>query len=262
MVPAAYITEWRSNAPWPSNEQVEQDLIISRCLVELFSDPLCAGTMAFRGGTALHKLFLPSPMRYSEDIDLVQTEPGPVGPVFDRVRKQCAFLGRPKIVQKERNNVLTFSTQSTIPPVVPIKLKIEINCREHIEGLGVEQKDFRVEARWFNGRCVIPTYSIEVLLGSKMRALYQRRKGRDLFDIWYALSHLEISIPDLLNAFGVFMRHCGCTVSSREFVRNMEAKMADRGFRNDTAALLRPEAAFTIDTAWERVRNDLVARIG
>ncbi len=261
MIPAAHITEWRNNAPWRSNEQVEQDLIISRCLVELFSDPFCAGTLVFRGGTAIHKLFLPAPMRYSEDIDLVQTEPGPIGPVFDSVRKRLAFLGKPRIAQKERNNVLTFSTQSTIPPAVPIKLKIEINCREHIEVLGVERKDFSVASLWFKGRCVIPTYSIEVLLGSKMRALYQRRKGRDLFDIWYALSHLEISIPELLNAFRVFMDHCGSSVSSKEFLRNMEAKMADSEFRNDTAALLRPEAAFAIDAAWERVRNDCIARI-
>lgn len=58
MIPQQYITEWSEIAPWKSNEQVEQDLIICRSLVELFSDELIADKPAFRGGTALHKLFL------------------------------------------------------------------------------------------------------------------------------------------------------------------------------------------------------------
>ncbi len=71
MIPRAYITEWTQFAPWQLNEQVEQDLIISRALVEIFSDEYLSHELAFRGGTALHKLFLQSPSRYSEDIDLV-----------------------------------------------------------------------------------------------------------------------------------------------------------------------------------------------
>ena len=70
MIPDAFITEWRSHAPWQTDEQVEQDLIISRCLVEIFTDPFLKQVLAFRGGTALHKLFSPAPPRYSEDIDI------------------------------------------------------------------------------------------------------------------------------------------------------------------------------------------------
>jgi hypothetical protein len=79
MIPRDYITEWRAQAPWPSDAQVEQDLVISRALVELFEQEVIASTMAFRGGTALHKLHLTEPARYSEDIDLVQTERGAIG---------------------------------------------------------------------------------------------------------------------------------------------------------------------------------------
>jgi hypothetical protein len=168
MIPHAHITEWRGKAPWHTNEQIEQDLLISRCLVEIFSEPLLSGALAFRGGTALHKMFLPSPMRYSEDIDLVQTKPDPIGPIFDALRAKLVFLGKPKIIQKDRNNVITFSVQSTIPPVVPLKLKVEINCREHNNVFGVVQKKFTVASPWFSGNCPIQTCSIEELLGSKM----------------------------------------------------------------------------------------------
>lgn len=71
MIPRANITAWRSVAPWPSNEQVEQDLVLSRALVAMFSQKVVADRAIFRGGTALHKLFLWASRRYSEDIDLV-----------------------------------------------------------------------------------------------------------------------------------------------------------------------------------------------
>ncbi|KKR74282.1 MAG: Nucleotidyl transferase, PF08843 family [Parcubacteria group bacterium GW2011_GWB2_40_8] len=72
MIPQRYLEEWKTQAPWPANAQVEQDLIITRALVEIFSDDLLKNALAFRGGTALHKLYLQPQARYSEDIDLVQ----------------------------------------------------------------------------------------------------------------------------------------------------------------------------------------------
>lgn len=64
MIPTAAITAWRHHAPWALSEQVEQDLVLSRALVELYSDPLLADELAFRGGTALHKLHLRPASRY------------------------------------------------------------------------------------------------------------------------------------------------------------------------------------------------------
>jgi predicted nucleotidyltransferase component of viral defense system len=71
MIPQAYISEWYQQVPWQTMEQVEQDLVIYRALIEIFSDDLLANSLALRGGTALHKLFFSPQQRYSEDIDLV-----------------------------------------------------------------------------------------------------------------------------------------------------------------------------------------------
>jgi hypothetical protein len=87
MIPFAYINEWRDVAPWDAQAMVEQDLILSRIVVDLFSDPFLREALIFRGGTALNKLCFPRPLRYSEDVDLVQREEGPIGPVFDAVRR-------------------------------------------------------------------------------------------------------------------------------------------------------------------------------
>ena len=87
MIPRAHITAWRAAAPWSTDAQVEQDLILSRALVQIFSEPTLNSRLAFRGGTALHKLFLNPPSRYSEDIDLVQVKPEPIGPTLTGLRK-------------------------------------------------------------------------------------------------------------------------------------------------------------------------------
>jgi predicted nucleotidyltransferase component of viral defense system len=71
MIERAYIDDWREHhAAWPTDAQVEQDLLIARSLVAMFSDDLLCRSLAFRGGTALHKLYLIPQVRYSEDIDL------------------------------------------------------------------------------------------------------------------------------------------------------------------------------------------------
>ena len=112
MIPQQYITEWSEIAPWKADEQVEQDLIICRALVELFSDEFITEKVAFRGGTAIHKLFLEPQPRFSEDIDLVQISAEPIGSSIDKIRILLSFLGEPKIKQKDRNTTLIFNFES------------------------------------------------------------------------------------------------------------------------------------------------------
>lgn len=52
---------------------------------------------------------------------------------------------------------------------------------------------------WFHGEALLLTYCAEELLGTKMRALYQRKKGRDLFDLSESLTRIQGSSPDRLS---------------------------------------------------------------
>lgn len=97
MIPTANILDWRSKAPWISDAQIEQDLILSRIIIEIFSNPLLSSALAFRGGTALQKIFFKTPMRYSEDIDLVQTSTGKIKPIMQALHDVLdPWLGNPK----------------------------------------------------------------------------------------------------------------------------------------------------------------------
>jgi len=131
MINRASIIQWRTQAPWNTNEQVEQDLIICRALIAIFSDEYLASRLAFRGGTALHKLYLSPQSRYSEDIDLVQINPEPIGQILSRLGEVLDFLPGKVVKQKRYNNTMLFRMESEIPPVVPIRLKIEIMFRKN-----------------------------------------------------------------------------------------------------------------------------------
>ena len=172
MINRTAIQQWSEHAPWIDNAQIEQDLIICRALVSIFSDEFLASQLAFRGGTALHKLYLSPQPRYSEDIDLVQITPGPIKPIMYRLGEVLDWLPDRVTKQKRYNNTMLFRVESEIPPTVQIRLKVEINCFEHFNVLGLTKIPFKVENSWFTGEAELTTYHFEELLGTKLRALY------------------------------------------------------------------------------------------
>lgn len=263
MIPQAYITEWSGQVPWQTNEQVEQDLVICRALVEIFSDDLLAKSLAFRGGTALHKLYLNPQPRYSEDIDLVQITAAPFGPVADRLRERLAFLGEPARKQKENNFTLNYRFESEFPPAQNLRLKVETNCREHFSVLGFASFPFQVNSSWYTGACHITTYQLEELLGTKLRALYQRKKGRDLYDIYKALVQVPgLNREALLHCYHTYMDFVVDNPPVQKvYLQNMEAKMQDDDFSGDIAALIRPIEKYDQAVAFEVVRAALLEKI-
>ena len=261
MIPEIAITQWRNIVPWTDAKQVEQDLIICRALVAIFSDDYLAGRLAFRGGTALHKLYLSPQPRYSEDIDLVQIKAEPIKPTIDRLRDVLSFLGEPKVKQKKNNNTLIFRTESSIPPVLPIKLKVEINCREHFNMLGLEEVDFEMNNLWFSGSCRIKTYKLDELVGTKVRALYERRKGRDLYDLYKALQNPELNPDNVICCFKGYMEKEEKKPSYKLYISNMEDKMKNEEFLGDTKTLLRPDEIYDVQQAYKIVKEFIIDKL-
>ncbi len=262
MIPRANITAWRIATPWPDNTQVEQDLLVSRALVAMYERPAVAEHAVFRGGTALHKLFLDQPGRYSEDIDLVQREAGPIGGLIDAIREALdSWLGNPKWKQGKGRFTLYYRFDTTFVPVVRMRLKIEINTREHFSVLGLQQREYTVANPWFSGEADVSTYSLAELLGTKMRALYQRKKGRDLFDLWLALTEQDVDPDEIVRCFTEYMAFVDTAATRAQFEANMAAKLDDALFVDDIAPLLRPGMEYEINRAWGLVHESLVCRL-
>jgi len=263
MIPQAYITEWSQQVPWQTNEQVEQDLVICRALVEIYSDEWLADSLAFRGGTALHKLYLQPQQRYSEDIDLVQVRAEPIKETVQRLQTALAFLGESSVKPKRDGTQIIYRFDSEFPPSIRLRLKVEANTREHFTVLGLKKFPFDVNSSWFDGNCHLTTYRLEELLGTKLRALYQRRKGRDLYDMFIALSQLAgLDKEALLYSYREYMKFSvEQPPTQKQFLLNMEAKMQDMEFLGDTTALLRPDVPYNPQEAYELVRTQLIENI-
>ncbi len=240
MIDQASLTEWRNIAPWVSQNYVEQDLIISRALVNIFNHPVLADKLVFRGGTALQKLFYKDhPTRYSEDIDMVQIEAGPIGPIFDGLKEVLEpWLGKPKKKIGEGRATLIYKYQSSVLGGVVMKLKVEINTREHFSVFNVVKIPLMVNSPWFTGQANIITYSLEELLGSKFRALYQRKKGRDLYDLAIAIRKLPIDLDKLITCYHKYMEYLETKVSRAEFEKNLLQKKTLSSFAEDIIPLL------------------------
>ena len=262
MIPRAEIIEWRQAHPWQGDDQVEQDLLLTRALIDIFSVDDLGEMLAFRGGTALHKLYLQPPQRYSEDIDLVQMHTGPIGPIYDGIQKVLnPWLGKPSRKREPGVANLIYRTESTGPSVVPLKLKVEINTREHFSIARLIDKNFSAVSRWYTGQCNLTTYTLDELLGTKMRALFQRRKGRDLFDLWLGLTKGGANPEIVVSIFRQYMYAENTSVSRQEYLNNLTAKMAHPGFVSDIEPILVEGTDFKMVNGFSVVENMLISRL-
>jgi len=263
MIPKPYIAKWQEHAPWKQFYQVEQDLVISRALVEIFSDEFLRENLAFRGGTALHKLYLNPAPRYSEDLDLVQIKPGPIKPIMERLKDVITFFEEPRKTQVKGHGAKALHRFISEYEEIRLRLKIEINCKEHFNVLDWVDFPFEVESEWFSGKAAIRTYSINELLGTKLRALYQRSKGRDLFDLDYSRLNMKLDINQIIKCFKEYTIFATGKrpPTKKEFLMNIEEKENNPDFTGDMEGILRPEIKYNQETAFEWLKNVVIEKM-
>jgi predicted nucleotidyltransferase component of viral defense system len=235
---------------------------LCRALVALFNHPVVGARVLFRGGTALYKLYLRASGRYSEDIDLVQREAEPIGELVNGIREALdSWLGPPKWKQGQGRFTLTYRFETSFAPTSVMRLKIEINTREHLAVLGTQALPFAIVNPWFSGSAEIGVFRLEELLGTKLRALFQRRKGRDLYDLWAALQSGSPNLEQVIECFQRYTEHDGVAISRAEFEANLSRKLVSRAFLEDIVALLPAEAGYDPRVAAELVLTKLVVRL-
>jgi hypothetical protein len=156
---------------------------------------------------------------------------------------------------------LIYRVASEDVPSLPLRVKIEINTREHFRVLPLVERGLQVESRWFCGEARIPMYATEELLGTKLRALYQRRKGRDLFDLAAALRELSADGGAIVEVFQRYMAEEGRRVAKDEFSANLVDKLRHPGFAADCAPLLRPGVVFDPAADAKLVEERILSRL-
>ena len=200
------------------------------------------------------------PARYSEDIDFVQKNAEPIGQTIDAIREILKpWLGDLKWKTTQRSAKLIYKYEAINK--LPAKLKIEINTTEHFQVLPLRIEEFNVQSDWWSGKANIATYEIDVLIATKLRALYQRRKGRDLFDLWFVTKNDLINLD---NVFEILAKYCAnddAHISRDEFLKNLELKRNHPDFQSDMQALLPTELNWNFKEAYQFVIDNVISRL-
>lgn len=259
MIPTNVITAWGVDRPWPNRAAIEQDLLLARLIVDIYNHPMLSEELVFRGGTCLHQVHLARPLRYSEDLDFVRRTHSGIGEVLDALREVAADSGLrvrgTDVGQHPKMRLTALAEEDGLT----LRIKVEINTHETSPALQLEHVPFGVRSDWFNGQADVLTFAPAELVATKLRALFQRSKGRDLFDLWLALTQMGVAADDILAGFPPY-RPEGYT--SARAIENLSTKVADPTFRTDLDLLVTQwPAGYTIDTAADLVIDKLLSRV-
>lgn len=207
MIDRPALIAWRSKAPWPDRVQIEQDLLLSRLMIEIARDETLGPELAMRGGTCLHKLHLPTALRYSEDLDYVRSTHSGIKPYTQALTRIADELGL-TVASRQRSGQIVHVYLDGQPTegIGRIRIKVEINIAETESLQPRKSVHHTVETSWWSGDADITTFESEELLATKLRALYQRSKGRDLFDLWLGLAILGSDSERIVAGFHHYMR--------------------------------------------------------
>ena len=191
---------------------------------------------------------------------MVQIKPGPIKPIMQRIGEVVTFFEEPRRTQVRGHGAKALYRFISEYEEIRMRLKLEINCKEHFNVLDWVDFPFSVESDWFSGNVKIRTYNINELLGTKLRALYQRSKGRDLFDLDYSRNKIDLNFNQIIQCFKEYTTFAtgNRPPSKKEFLLNIEEKEKDINFTGDLEALLRPGIEYNQEAAFEWLKNELM----
>lgn len=264
---------------WPEAYQVEQDLLLSLAMRAIFSDEFLRTQVAMRGGTVLHKVHLAPAARYSEDIDLVVFGDRPE----EHVRKALMrvlqpILGREQswawtdiklavrnAVAKSRILRCIYKMPSVIEPGRTLTIEVETNVSERAPHLELMHPSFEFPFRDETLSTSLISFHLNEMLATKMRALFQRRKGRDLFDLHVAITRGNaevLSLDTVIAAFQHYMSAEKTRVPRSEFIEHLHDCLRDRaGFCTDLNGFLRQGEKWDPDAAGTAIEQQILARL-
>jgi predicted nucleotidyltransferase component of viral defense system len=260
--------------PWAAQYQVEQDLLLCRAMVALFDDKFLNSQIAMRGGTLLHKVHLAPAARYSADIDLVVVGTRPADHIRRAIRRVLTdVLGTPKAsvwdtlklairntVKPSRVLRMTYSARSIIEPNRTLGIVVEANVTERKPHRAVVEMPFSFPFRDKPVQTRIKGFDIHEMLGTKMRAMFQRKRGRDLFDLYWALtkSPAPVEPAAIIASFEHYLKQEGTKAGRAEFIGILEDHLKDRGFCSDMQPLLRTDITYDPQAAGKYVKTHLL----
>jgi len=190
---------------YKKNLKISTDKIIREEIEMIFLNELAqndlSSKVAFYGGTAL-RLVYNSP-RFSEDIDLIEIEKVN----FTEFKKFINNLSQKQNwelsdIKDKRQTIFALLKIKDEKLKHPFSLKIEIHKPEKKVKLNINLNLIKSPVSILSPLLLVPT--LEDLKKLKENAIAQRKKARDIFDLWYISQSLRINfdLPSSTSVFG------------------------------------------------------------
>jgi len=255
------IRNWADEGGIPDLTLAELDYRLVYALQAIYADPFLRDRLCLKGGTALNKLYLPDQGRLSVDLDF-----NAVGP-RERVLQERTQISRAVMAalqQQDGGYDLTYRwryEQATVyARFLPLsgaarqRLKVEISFVERFAILGRQKRPLLISP--LDEPLAINTYHLEELTSTKLRALYDRRKGRDMYDLFRILTR-DLNRTAIRKMVLYYLYRANQVFHYPTFIANIEQKIARRGFHDDVQGLIRLGHTLDWQKACERVVGDL-----
>ena len=212
---------------------VEKDYVLGWLLVGIGRSRAAPG-LALKGGTALSKVYFPGAWRLSEDLDFTFLEPRGSRGLADALTGEFASLVReaaPGLRAALRDpphlagdNYLQARVRFE-GPIGAGTIKIEASREDPV---GPLRSRSLPPSEFDYPRARVRVYSLENMVSEKLRAMAERRRARDYYDVWKLTKVHEIDWGAVRRLFPEKCRFKGVQVGSlgRLFPRDLEATLA------------------------------------
>ncbi len=236
------IRTWADERAIPDLTLAELDYRLTHALGAIYKDPFLASRLCLKGGTVLNKLCFPTLSRLSVDLDF-----NAVGPKSQVLAERSQVISQLESLLVDQDSGYTvkhdfrYEQTTIVAHYTPLsggpkqRLKLEISFIERVPILGQTERHLILP----DGSSVsIETYHLEELTATKLRALYGRRKGRDIYDLW-RIASLDLDERAVRKLTLYYFYHAKMLFHYPTFHANVEEKLRHRGFSDDVRGLIR-----------------------
>jgi predicted nucleotidyltransferase component of viral defense system len=197
----------------------EKDYLLA-IVSKIIFDSVLSGKLIFKGGTALHHVYLPQ-LRFSEDLDFssnaTKLDLGEVKNIFSKfdfleIKKDYVSGATIKIEKLQYSG----------PLIQPNSLKVEIDFLQNVVLPPIEMDYQNV----FGVKTKVRVMDIREIAAEKIRAMNDRARYRDFFDFVIISNKLKINLKEILDL--VRQKEIRKTISQDNILNNWGVAKLDR----------------------------------
>lgn len=204
MIPQEAISQWNDIVPWDDYRLVEQDLALTRLIIDIAVHPVLCDKLSLKGGTCLHKLWLPKPWRYSEDLDYNRIVASDPLEITNSLREVASDVGFSDISFNQSKLFLHLWMIDAFEDEQRFQVKIDIQREIESDSSAYQYRHIALDNPWYSNQASVRANTAEDIIASKVLASFQRSRPRDLFDIWAAVKADIVTYEGVASRFASY----------------------------------------------------------